>query len=87
MKKYPLARPYITEREKQLVLEVLNSGDLSLGSKHQEFEKKFAKKIGSKYACSVSSGTAGLHLAVIAAGIKEGDEVITSPFSFIASNT
>ena len=86
MKKYPLARPYITEREKQLVLEVLNSGDLSLGSKHQEFEKKFAKKIGSKYACSVSSGTAGLHLAVIAAGIKEGDEVITSPFSFIASS-
>lgn len=85
MKKYPVAKPYITEREKQLVLEVLDSGELSLGPKYQEFEKKFAKKLGSKHACTVSSGTAGLHLALIVAGIKEGDEVITSPFSFIAS--
>jgi len=66
-------------------MEVLNSGNLSLGPKHKEFEEKFAKKIGTKYACTVSSGTAGLHLAMIAAGIKPGDEVITSPFSFIAS--
>ncbi|MEY2703738.1 MAG: hypothetical protein RLY43_2377 [Bacteroidota bacterium] len=83
--KYPIAKPYINQREKQLVLEVLNSGNLSLGPKYKEFEEKFAQKIGTKYACSVSSGTAGLHLAMIAAGIKEGDEVITSPFSFIAS--
>lgn len=85
MKKYPIAKPYIGEEEKKLVLQVLDSGDLSLGAKYLEFEKKFAQKIGTKYACSVSSGTAGLHLAMIAAGIKEGDEVITTPFSFIAS--
>lgn len=84
--KYPIAKPYINEREKELVLEVLNSDNLSLGPKHKEFEEKFAQKIGTKYACSVSSGTAGLHLVMIAAGIKEGDEVITSPFSFIASS-
>lgn len=85
MRSYPIARPYITNDEKRMVLEVLNSGNLSLGPKHKEFEEKFAKRIGTKYACSVSSGTAGLHLAMIAAGIKPGDEVITSPFSFIAS--
>ena len=85
MKKYPIAKPHITNKEKQLVLEVLNSGNLSLGPKYTEFEEKFAKKIGTKYACAVSSGTAGLHLAMIAAGIGPGDEVITSPFSFVAS--
>ncbi len=82
---YPLAKPYITKSERNAVIRVLNSGNLSLGPVHKEFEKKFAKKIGTKYAVSVSSGTAGLHLAVIAAGIKAGDEVITSPFSFISS--
>jgi len=85
MKKYPIAKPYITKKEEKNVLKVLRSGLLSLGPKHREFEKKFAKKIGTKYACAVSSGTAGLHLAMIAAGIKPGDEIITSPFSFIAS--
>lgn len=84
-KKYPIAKPYITKTEERYVLDVLRSGNLSLGPKYQEFEKKFAKKIGTKYACAVSSGTAGLHLAMIAAGIKSGDEVITTPFSFIAS--
>lgn len=82
---YQLARPYIVDKEKKYVLSVLNSRVLSLGPKYREFEKKFAKKIGTRYACAVSSGTAGLHLALIAAGIKEGDEVITTPFSFIAS--
>ena len=85
MRKYPIAKPYITSTDKKNVMEVLNSGNLSLGPKHKEFEEKFAKKIGTKYACTVSSGTAGLHLAMIAAGIKPGDEIITSPFSFIAS--
>ena len=85
MNKYPIAKPYITKGEKQAVLDVLNSGNLSLGPLHKEFERKFAEKIGTRYACSVSSGTAGLHLAMIAAGIQSGDEVITSPFSFIAS--
>jgi len=85
MKKYPIAKPYITKEDKKIVADVLNSGNLSLGPKHKEFEEKFAQKIGTKYACSVSSGTAGLHLAMIAANIQPEDEVITSPFSFVAS--
>jgi len=80
-----MARPHIGTKEEKYVLEVLRSGVLSIGPKIQEFEKKFARFVGTTYACAVSSGTAGLHLALIAAGIKEGDEVITSPFSFIAS--
>lgn len=84
-KKYPIAKPYITKKEEQYVLEVLRSGILSIGPKVEEFEKKFAKCIGTKYACAVNSGTAGLHLSMIAAGIGEGDEVITTPFSFVAS--
>lgn len=85
MRTYPLAKPYITDSEKKAVLEVLDSGNLSLGPLHKIFEQKFAEKIGTKYACSVSSGTAGLHLAMIAANIQPGDEVITSPFSFVTS--
>lgn len=83
---YPIAKPNITSKEIRLVTAVLKSGYLSLGPKYIEFEKEFAKKIGTKYACSVSSGTAGLHLSIIAADIKRSDEVITSPFSFIASS-
>ncbi len=85
MKRYSIAKPYITSDEIRAVTEVLKSGNLSLGPKYTLFEKEFAKKIGTKYACAVSSGTAGLHLAMIAAGIGPGDEIITSPFSFIAS--
>ncbi|QQG46229.1 MAG: DegT/DnrJ/EryC1/StrS family aminotransferase [Candidatus Niyogibacteria bacterium] len=84
--KYPIAKPYFDNEEEKLVLEVLRSGTLSIGSKAKEFEKKFAEVLGVKYACAVSSGTAALHLALIAAGIKEGDEIITSPFSFVASS-
>ncbi|MEK7208062.1 MAG: DegT/DnrJ/EryC1/StrS family aminotransferase [Patescibacteria group bacterium] len=82
---YPLAKPYIGKDEERGVLEVLRSGVLSIGPKQAAFEKAFAKFVGVKYACAVSSGTAGLHLALIAAGIEPGDEVITSPFSFVAS--
>ena len=85
MPTYPLAKPHIGKEEKRAVLGVLDSGILSLGPKQKEFETKFAKYIGTKYACAVSSGTAGLHIALLAAGIGHGDEVITSPFSFIAS--
>ncbi len=67
------------------MLEALRSGTLSLGPMAVEFEVAFAKKLGVKYACAVSSGTAGLHLALIAAGIGKGDEVITTPFSFVSS--
>jgi len=85
MKHYQIAKPNITAKEKDYVKKVLESGNLSLGPMYKLFEKRFARLIGTKYACSVSSGTAGLHLAMIAAGIKAGDEIITTPFSFIAS--
>ena len=84
-KKYQTGRPYITKKAEQYVLQALKSGVLSMGPFIDRFEKAFAKAVGSKYACAVSSGTAGLHIALIAAGIGPGDEVITSPFSFIAS--
>jgi len=83
---YQSGRPHIGVKEKKYVMEVLNSGHLSLGPFYKKFEQAFAKKIGVKYACSVSSGTAGLHLATLCAGLKPGDEVITSPFTFIASS-
>ena len=67
------------------MLEVLRSGRLSLGPKLESFEEAFAGWLGVSHVSAVSSGTAGLHLAVRAAGIEEGDEVITSPFSFVAS--
>lgn len=85
MKYYPVAKPYITTEDKKGVLAVLDSGYLSLGSKVTEFENKFAEKLGAKYACAVSSGTAGLHLVMLAAGLGQGDEVITTPFTFVAS--
>ncbi|MBX5468487.1 MAG: DegT/DnrJ/EryC1/StrS family aminotransferase [Thermoleophilaceae bacterium] len=81
----PLARPVLGEREEQLVLDVLRSGRLSLGPMLEEFERRFAERLGAAHASAVSSGTAGLHLAVRAAGIEAGDEVITTPFSFVAS--
>lgn len=81
----PLARPVLGEAEEQAVLEVLRSGQLSLGPRLEEFERRFAAFVGTPHACAVSSGTAGLHLALRAAGVSDGDEVVTSPFSFVAS--
>jgi dTDP-4-amino-4,6-dideoxygalactose transaminase len=81
----PLARPLLGEAEERRVLEVLRSGRLSLGPRLAEFESAMARRLGVPHACAVSSGTAGLHLAVRAAGIRDGDEVITSPLSFVAS--
>jgi len=81
----PLARPVIGPREEQLVLEVLRSGALSLGPRLPEFERAFAAAVGAPFASAVSSGTAGLHLALRAVGVAAGDEVITTPFSFVAS--
>jgi perosamine synthetase len=80
-----LSRPFIGEREEKLVLEVLRSGQLSLGPAVPRFEGMVAERAGAPYAAAVSSGTAGLHLAVRIAGIEAGDEVVTSPFSFVAS--
>jgi dTDP-4-amino-4,6-dideoxygalactose transaminase len=109
----PLARPVLGEEEERAVIEVLRSGQLSLGPRVEEFERRFAARLergderriagarlGSSggleasaalsgatelHASAVSSGTAGLHLALRAVGVKDGDEVITSPFSFVAS--
>jgi perosamine synthetase len=81
----PLAKPVLGEAEERAVIEVLRSGQLSLGPKLGEFERLFAERLGAPYASAVSSGTAGLHLALRAVGVEPGDEVITSPFSFVAS--
>jgi perosamine synthetase len=81
----PLARPVLGEAEERAVIEVLRSGALSLGPRVAEFEQAFAARVGAPHACAVSSGTAGLHLALRAVGVGEGDEVVTSPFSFVAS--
>ena len=81
----PLSAPDITEKEIAAVTKVLRSPRLSLGPKLAEFERKFAAYIGAKHAVAVNSGTSGLHLCVRALNLKAGDEVITTPFSFIAS--
>jgi perosamine synthetase len=81
----PLARPVLGEAEEQAVLEVLRSGQLSLGPCVPAFETAFAARVGAPLASAVSSGTAGLHLALRAVGVRDGDEVVTSPLSFVAS--
>jgi len=81
----PLARPVLGEPEERAVVEVLRSGQLSLGPRLVEFEQAFAAHLGARHACAVSSGTTGLHLALRAVGVGDGDEVVTSPLSFVAS--
>ena len=81
----PLSRPWLNEREEELVLEVLRSGRLSLGPWIDRFEEELAARVGAPYAAALSSGTAGLHLLCKIAGLGAGDEVITSPLSFVAS--
>ncbi len=81
----PLARPDIGENEIYYVNEVLRSGVLSIGPVIERFEQQISKYIGVKHAVAVNSGTSALHLMMRACGIEEGDEVITTPFSFIAS--
>ena len=81
----PLASPALGETEEQAVLETLRSGRLSLGDRLPQFEAGLAGALGVEHVSAVSSGTAALHLAVRAAGIESGDEVVTTPFSFVAS--
>jgi perosamine synthetase len=81
----PLAQPVLGPEEEAAVIEVLRSGQLSLGPRVPAFEQAFAAWLGAAHACAVSSGTAGLHLGLRAVGVSEGDEVVTSPFSFVAS--
>jgi len=82
----PLARPDITDLERRYVMEVLGTPHLSLGPRLVEFEEKLAAYAGVRYAVAVNSGTSALHLIIRALEIGEGDEVITTPFSFIASS-
>ena len=84
-RKIALSAPWIDERDEELVLEVLRSGQLSLGPAGPRFEALLAEAVGAPYCAAVSSGTAGLHLCMRLAGVGPGDEVITSPYSFVAS--
>ena len=81
----PLSQPDITQAEIDAVVEVMQSNTLSIGPRLTEFEGKVAAIAGRRHAVGVSSGTAGLHAVMLAAGIGPGDEVITTPFSFVAS--
>jgi perosamine synthetase len=80
-----IAKPQIGAEEKQAVLEVLDSGILAQGPRVKAFEDAFAKMCGVKHAIATTSGTTALHVALLAHDIGEGDEVITSPFTFIAT--
>lgn len=84
--KVPLSRPDITEAEIEAVTDVLRTPNLSLGPKLPAFEKAFCDYVGCKYAVAVNSGTSGLFLCYESMGIGEGDEVITTPFTFIATS-
>jgi dTDP-4-amino-4,6-dideoxygalactose transaminase len=84
--KIPMSSPDLTDEDRQAVLNVINTPILSMGRHTTDFEQIFCDVTGAKYAVSVNSGTAGLHLCVRAAGIGAGDLVITTPFSFVASS-
>src|SRR5947209_9320081 len=85
MSSIPLSQPDITKLEIDAVVDVLNTPTLSIGPKLEEFEQACAKLSGRRHGVGVSSGTAGLHCAMLAAGVGDGHEVITTPFSFVAS--
>jgi len=85
LKSIPLSSPDITSKEVEIIKQVLATPYLSIGPKIKEFEKKIADFIGVKYAIAVNSGTSGLHLCIRSLGITDDDEVITTPFSFVAS--
>ncbi len=81
----PYGRQHISEQDKDAVLSALGNDFLTTGPKIEKFEIAFAEFVGSKYAVAVSNGTAALHLSCLAAGLGKGDELITSPLTFVAS--
>lgn len=85
MKPIPLSSPDVTQAEIDAVIAVLRTDRLSIGPRTEGFEAAIAARVGRKYGIAVNSGTSGLHLCVKAIGYKEGDEVITTPFSFVAT--
>lgn len=82
----PYGRQSLDEEDIQAVVDVLRSDYLTTGPRVSEFEKRVAEYVGAKYAVAVSNGTAALHVACLAAGIQEGEEVVTSPITFAASS-
>ena len=81
----PYGRQSINDADIQAVVDVLKSDYITTGPKIEEFEQKVAAYVGARYAVAIANGTAALHAACYAAGIKEGDEVITTPITFAAS--
>lgn len=81
----PISKPLFSEEEEQAIKEVLGSGSLSQGEKVRQFEEAFSEYIGTKFAVATNSGTSALHTTLLSFGIGQGDEVITTPFSFIAT--
>ena len=79
-----IAKPLLGDEEKKAVLEVLDSGIIAQGPRVKAFEEGFAAMCGTKHAIATTSGTTALHVALLAHGIRKGDEVITSAFTFIA---
>ncbi len=86
MMKIPMSSPDLIDADRQAVIDVINTPNLSMGQRILDFEQSFCDQTGRKHAIGVNSGTAGLHLCVRAAGIGPGDLVITTPFSFVASS-
>ena len=82
----PMSSPDLTDAERRAVAEVMNTPRLSMGPYERAFEEAIREFSGVKHAIAVSSGTAGLHLCIRAAGISDGDWVVTTPFSFVASS-
>lgn len=82
----PIAKPIIGDEEREAVLEVLNSGIIAQGPRVREFELAFSEFTGTEFAIAVNSGTAALHIALLAHDIGRGDEVITTPFTFISTS-
>ena len=85
MREIPFAKPYIGRKEIKLVSKALKSGWLTTGKLTAKFESEFQKVVGTKYALALNSATAGLHLALEAVGIKAGDKVITTPYTFTST--
>src|ERR1700674_961170 len=85
LKMIPIASPQIGEEERQAVLAVLDSGQLAQGPVVEDFEQAFARWCGVGNAVAVATGTAALHLLLLAHGVKQGDEVITTAFTFVSS--
>src|SRR4051812_31328694 len=80
-----VAKPYLDKEEAQAAYDTILTGWVTQGPRVQEFEEKFAKYVGSKYAVAVSNCTTALHLAMIVAGVREGDEVICPSMSYVAT--